>query len=116
MSEKDTTNNFSENDNKDAVEVKPQDDKNQEAKAENSKNSKEEKNKKENKDNKKDSNKGSFFNDHKAEFKKIVWPSRQDLVKQTVTVIIVSLLVGAIIFGMDSIYNIAYTQFINLLA
>lgn len=111
MEEKNTTNNSNENEKIESTKsIKTETNDIKE-------NKKPEDNKKDKKDkNKKDSNKGSFFNEHKAEFKKIIWPSREDLLKQTVTVIIVSILVGAIIFGMDSIYNIGYTQFVNLLA
>lgn len=54
------------------------------------------------KSNKKETKKkGSFFEDHKAEFKKITWPTRKVLIKQTFTVIVISLIVGVIIFGYD---------------
>ena len=43
-----------------------------------------------------------FYTNIKSEFKKIIWPKRDELVKQTVIVIILCLLVGAIIFGMDT--------------
>lgn len=56
------------------------------------------------------------FSDYKAEFKKIVWPSRKDLVKQTATVIVVSIIVGVIIFGMDSAFNVGFSQIVKLLA
>ncbi len=45
--------------------------------------------------------KGSFFADHKSEFKKITWPNRKVLTKQTFTVIVISLIVGVIIFAYD---------------
>ena len=45
--------------------------------------------------------KGSFFADHKSEFKKITWPNRKILTKQTITVIFISIIVGIIIFGYD---------------
>lgn len=41
------------------------------------------------------------LNDYKGEFRKIMWPSKKDLIKQTATVIFMSLLVGAIITIMD---------------
>lgn len=60
-------------------------------------------NKKSGNDSKKDDKKKSsgLISKYKAEFKKITWPTRDDLIKQTITVIIVSLLVGVIIFCMD---------------
>lgn len=64
----------------------------------------------------KDDNKGSnFFSKHKAEFKKIKWPNRQELFKETVVVIVISLAVGAIIFGADSVLQLVFGKIVNLL-
>jgi len=46
----------------------------------------------------------SVIADHKAEFKKIVWPKKDEVAKKTATVIITSLLIGLIIFCMDTIF------------
>ncbi|MDD5946096.1 MAG: preprotein translocase subunit SecE [Clostridia bacterium] len=54
--------------------------------------------------------------DCKAEAKKIIWPNRETVKKNTITVIITSLLVGAIIFGMDTVYTTVLNLFIGLLA
>lgn len=56
-----------------------------------------------------------FYNDHMAEFKKIIWPSRPELLKQTVTVIIISLVFGAYITGLDAILAAAFHQFVKFL-
>ena len=56
-----------------------------------------------------------FFKDIIGEFKKIVWPSRKDLVKQTATVIVTSLIIGVIIFGMDTIFGYTYSSIVRLL-
>ncbi|MEE1315264.1 MAG: preprotein translocase subunit SecE [Faecalimonas sp.] len=45
--------------------------------------------------------KPSWFKGLKAEFKKIVWPDRKTLAKQTVAVIVCSILLGAIIAVID---------------
>ena len=50
---------------------------------------------------KKDNDKDTFA-DYKAEFKKIVWPTRIEVVKKTATVIVTSFIIGVIIFCMDS--------------
>ena len=47
--------------------------------------------------------KTSWFKGMKAEFKKIVWPSRKEVGKNTVTVIVTSLIIGAVIFCMDTV-------------
>ncbi len=72
----------------------------------------------------KDSKKGGMDNKkhgqgfvaaHKAEFRKISWPSREDLFKQTVTVIIISLIVGAVIFCLDSVFNFGFSALLDLM-
>ncbi len=63
---------------------------------------------------KKDNDKDTFA-DYKAEFKKIVWPSRPEVAKNTVTVVVTSLIIGAIIFCMDTVFNAGYGVIIGLL-
>ena len=53
--------------------------------------------------------------DYKAEYKKIVWPTRQDLARKTVTVILTSLLVGVIVSCMDMVYSAGYDCILSLL-
>ncbi|MBQ8802559.1 MAG: preprotein translocase subunit SecE [Tyzzerella sp.] len=47
--------------------------------------------------------KKSWFKGLKAEFKKIIWPDRKTLVKQTVAVTVCSILLGAIIAVVDAL-------------
>ncbi len=42
-----------------------------------------------------------FFRDNKSEVKKIVWPSLRDVVKNTVTVLVMCLIIGALIWAID---------------
>ncbi len=42
-----------------------------------------------------------FFKGVKAEFKKIVWPDRMTLMKQTFAVVVVSIVTGALIAVID---------------
>ncbi len=60
--------------------------------------------------------KGSFFSEHKSEFKKITWPNRKVLTKQTITVIFISLIVGVIIFGYDLGIDFILQNLIKLVA
>ena len=39
----------------------------------------------------------------KAEFNKIIWPNKDDLVKQTVAVTVVSVILGTLITVIDSV-------------
>lgn len=50
--------------------------------------------------------KKSWFKGLKAEFKKIIWPDRNSLVKETAAVLVVSVLLGAIIFVVDFVARI----------
>ncbi len=50
-----------------------------------------------------ESGKTSFFAALKAEFKKIIWPNRQSLFRQTAAVILSSVCLGAIIVIIDTI-------------
>ncbi len=47
-----------------------------------------------------------FLNGIKAEFKKIVWPSKDDIVKQTIAVISSSIVLGIIISILDFIFKV----------
>ena len=57
---------------------------------------------------------GSWFKGLKAEYKKIIWPGKDEITKQTVAVVLVSLVVGVIIavldmglqYGIDFIVNL----------
>ena len=55
------------------------------------------------------------FADYKAEFKKIVWPTRIEVVKKTATVIVTSFIIGVIIFCMDTVFTAGYSAIIGLL-
>ncbi len=46
-----------------------------------------------------------FFRGVRSEFKKIVWPAFDVLMKQTVTVVIVSLIIGILVAGIDWIFG-----------
>ncbi|SFR63533.1 preprotein translocase subunit SecE [Anaeromicropila populeti] len=58
--------------------------------------------------------KKSFFKGLKAEFKKIIWPDRESLIKQSAAVVVIAVVLGLIIsiidlgvkFGVDKILQI----------
>jgi preprotein translocase subunit SecE len=52
--------------------------------------------------NKKETKKVSFFQGVKKEWGKIIWPTREDLTRQTALVVIISVLMGVIITVVDS--------------
>ena len=56
----------------------------------------------------------SFFRGVKQEFKKITWPGKNDVVKQTVVVSIISVIVGLIIAGLDLLIKYGMQFLTNL--
>ena len=49
----------------------------------------------------------------KAEFNKIIWPNKDDLVKQTVAVTVVSVILGALITVIDSVVQYGINFFMK---
>lgn len=45
-----------------------------------------------------------YFKDCKAEFKKVVWPTPKSTTNNTIVVIVVCLVAGLFIFGIDSLF------------
>ena len=50
--------------------------------------------------------KKSWFKGLKAEFKKIIWPDKKSVAKQTTAVVIISVLLGALIKLVDMIIQL----------
>ncbi|MDE7253408.1 MAG: preprotein translocase subunit SecE [Acetatifactor sp.] len=46
-----------------------------------------------------------FFQGVKSEFKKIIWPDRQSTLKQSVAVVVISLIMGILIAILDSVFQ-----------
>ncbi len=46
------------------------------------------------------------FRDIKSEMKKIVWPSKSQIVNNTLIVIAVSLVAAVLVFGLDSVFGL----------
>ena len=51
---------------------------------------------------KKEAQKKSWFKGLKAEFRKIIWPDKETLAKQTVVVVIITIILAVVISVMDS--------------
>ncbi len=56
--------------------------------------------------------KPSWFKGLKAEFKKIIWPDKKTLAKQTVAVIVCSVVLGIIIAVVDMIIKYGIDKFL----
>ncbi len=46
-----------------------------------------------------------FFEDVRNEFKKVSWPSRQELIDSTIIVLVFTIILSAFIFGVDRVYT-----------
>ncbi len=46
-----------------------------------------------------------FLKGLKIEFKKIIWPGFNELIKQTINVVIMALVIGTIVAGIDFIFG-----------
>ncbi len=58
--------------------------------------------------------KTSWFSGLKAEFGKIVWPDRKSLTRQTIAVVVVSVILGLIIAVLDLFVRYGVDILVNL--
>lgn len=56
----------------------------------------------------------SFLKDVRGEMKKVTWPSKNDLYKTTIAVIVSSIVFGIYLFGVDFIFSRLIKQIMNL--
>jgi len=52
----------------------------------------------------------SFFGEVKTEMRKVTWPTKRDTVKDTIAVIVISLIVAVFLGGLDFLF----TKILNL--
>ena len=52
--------------------------------------------------------KTNFIKGLKAEYNKIIWPTKEEVSKQTVAVVVCSLILGAIIAGLDFAFKTGF--------
>ncbi|WP_312642755.1 preprotein translocase subunit SecE [Hydrogenoanaerobacterium sp.] len=48
---------------------------------------------------------GKSFRDMKGEVKKVVWPSKSSIINNTIVVIVICLIFGAFIWGLDAVLS-----------
>jgi len=53
------------------------------------------------------------FGEYRSEFRKIVWPSRELLLKHTITTIVISLIFGAFIALLDGMFSVIFNTAVN---
>jgi len=64
---------------------------------------------------KKKKDRGQWFREMKSELKKVVWPNRQTVVKNTGTVLLCSLVIGAFIWIFDAVVINFFQMIISVL-
>jgi len=55
----------------------------------------------------------NYVKESKSEFDKVVWPSRQETLRLTILVLIVSVAVGAYITGLDALLTSLVERFLR---
>lgn len=55
-----------------------------------------------------------WFKGIKAEFKKIIWPDKDKLVKETIAVVIASLVIGFVIAALDTLIQIGFDKLLMI--
>lgn len=63
---------------------------------------------------KENTQKKSRFKELKSEFKKIIWPNKVTLAKQTGAVVVISVILGAVIALVDFILKYGVDLWVNL--
>ena len=58
---------------------------------------------------------GAWFREMKSELKKVTWPNQKTVVKNTGTVLLCSLLIGACIWIFDGVMGAALDMVLSLL-
>ncbi len=56
-----------------------------------------------------------FFRDTKGEMKKVVWPSRNQVLNNFLVVVVFALIAAVIIFGLDAIFSFVLERLISLM-
>lgn len=54
-----------------------------------------------------------FFKEIKSELKRVIWPTREQLLNNTVTVLLACLVVGVIIWVADFVLGFAFRSFLT---
>ncbi|SET10831.1 preprotein translocase subunit SecE [[Clostridium] polysaccharolyticum] len=58
--------------------------------------------------------KNSFFTGLKAEFHKVIWPSKDTVIKQSTAVVVVSIILGIVISLLDSALSLVMKNILNI--
>jgi len=56
----------------------------------------------------------NYIKESKAELDKVVWPTRQETIRLTIVVFIVSFIIGAYISGLDTFFTLLVERFLRV--
>ena len=56
-----------------------------------------------------------IFKDTKAELKKVVWPTKKQIINNTVWVLVLVVMVAAVVLGIDLVLEVADTKIWDLI-
>ena len=56
---------------------------------------------------------GKYFRDTWGEFKKIVWPTRKQVINNVIVVLVTIVVVGVVVFGLDTLFTWIRSLIIN---
>ena len=56
-----------------------------------------------------------IFKDTKAELKKVVWPTKKQIINNTVWVLVLVIMVSAVVLGIDLVLEMADTKIWDLI-
>ena len=57
---------------------------------------------------------GKSIKGTKSEFKKVVWPTKKQLVNNTLIVIAALIIIGRVIFGLDTLFQFGFMKAIGI--
>ena len=57
-----------------------------------------------------------IFKDTRAELKKVVWPTKKQIINNTVWVLVLVIIVAAVVLGIDWVLKIADTKIWDLIS
>ena len=57
-----------------------------------------------------------IFKDTKAELKKVVWPTKKQIINNTLWVLVLVIVVSAVVLGIDLVLEMADTKIWNLIS
>ncbi|PDW02140.1 preprotein translocase subunit SecE [Candidatus Viridilinea mediisalina] len=56
------------------------------------------------------------YRETRSELKKVVWPTRQETVRLTIVVLVISTIIGLILFAGDTLFLFLYTALVDLVS